>query len=449
MIQALQRLFFIVTGFSIAVSGGVFAHGDTEHHNLFNNLVRNVPNKEQRAFMLSNLTQVEQEDINKALQARGLYLTDTHNLAYLQSNICPLQVSAHRGHYNYPENSKLAVEKAAAGGFDGAEIDVRITKSGDWVVHHDRISGRAAARSNGKQIEIENSRTGEWQKLRLRDPQGKLTKQQPPLLRRVLTAWAKKRHTGQQLNIEIKSQANAAELASLNQLVTKALPSGSYFYSSLNFPVLQALRKLNADVYLSYIRDPHSQSIDTLRTSLRSEAKTNDAFNYNRHYLILSDDESHDRRLRKTKIVSAGMIRSELGANSGLQVDIRSFVLAPAIYSSAKQAGLNQVTTYSINGTEYHQQMLRDLNQQQRSLPDQAVMDTSKFKICNQLYPELTAPQSDYQGSTDYGRAIMRLPNDADYLLLEEQMKYLKYHQYIGADGQKKLLNKNRLLLVN
>ena len=84
---------------------------------------------EGRVFKLSSYTPQQVQDIQYALNARGLYWTAAQTPAYLNSQACPIDIYAHRGHFNYPENSSSSILMGAIGGFDGVEIDVMLTLS--------------------------------------------------------------------------------------------------------------------------------------------------------------------------------------------------------------------------------------------------------------------------------------------------------------------------------
>ncbi|MDA0147076.1 glycerophosphodiester phosphodiesterase [Vibrio sp. LaRot3] len=392
---------------------------------------------EGRVFKLSPYTPQQVQDIQYALNARGLYWTAAQTPAYLNGQVCPIDVYAHRGHYNYPENSSSAVLMGALGGFDGVEIDVMLTRDGYWVVHHDSYTGRATGRSDGKRYRMSRIKGKEWNTLVVRDKDGQLTNERAPYAIDAFQQWANSYHLGQQLNIEIKEDADIVELNQLLRMARESLPQGSYFFSSLEFDVLKKMRELDKHVYLGYVWEPHPTSIAKAKQTARKAAKSDVLYQkYNRQINWVSDYEARKRSRSKSQKYSAKTVRKALGANSGLHVDIRSFVGASTIYTRSHQAGLKRVATYSINGTDYHQSQLAYLKSRGRQLPDEAIMDTSKFEACHRLYPNLAAKARSYQPTTEYGRAIMKLPNDADFNRLEEQLMYLEDNHYITSNGK-------------
>ena len=392
---------------------------------------------EGRVLKLSSYTPAQVQDIQNAMQARGLYWTAAQTPAYLNGKVCPIDVYAHRGHYNYPENSSSAVLMGAIGGFDGVEIDVMLTRDGYWVVHHDSYTGRATGRSDGKRYRMSRIKGKEWNTLVVRDKDGYLTDERAPYAIDAFERWGSSYQLGQQLNIEIKEDADIVELNQLLRMARETLPRGSYFFSSLEFDVLKKLRELDKSVYLGYVWEPHPTSIAKAKQTARKAAKSDVLYQkYNRQINWVSDYEARKRSRSKSQKYSAKTVRKALGANSGLHVDIRSFVGASTIYTRSHQAGLERVATYSINGTDYHQAQLAYLKSRGRQLPDEAIMDTSKFEACHRLYPNLANKVRSYTPTTSYGRAIMQLPNDADFNRLEEQLMYLEDNHYIASNGR-------------
>ena len=90
---------------------------------------------------------------------------------------------AHRGFcLHHPENSLAAVKAAMDLGLLGTEIDLRATRDGALVLMHDSTLDRTTDGS-GTVKEMDLARV---KKLRLKDRQGRLTKEAPPTLDQVL-----------------------------------------------------------------------------------------------------------------------------------------------------------------------------------------------------------------------------------------------------------------------
>ena len=148
----------------------------------------------------------------------------------------PLNI-AHRGARNHaPENTLAAFEKAIKHGADGVELDVRLCRSGEWVVFHDLRLNRT---TNGRGY----VRRKTLHEIRNLDAGIKFSKQYHremiPTLAEVLEM-AKDRLF---LNIEIKSISLVSDhnLAQLIQLLCRARVIQKCLISSFNPLVLRRI----------------------------------------------------------------------------------------------------------------------------------------------------------------------------------------------------------------
>ena len=97
-------------------------------------------------------------------------------------------VSAHRGGAGpgYPENCIATFEQTLSKGFAMLEIDPRLTKDGQVVVHHDATLDRTTT-GIGKLVD---KTLDELQQLRLKDSEGRVTEYKIPTLDQVIR-WAR------------------------------------------------------------------------------------------------------------------------------------------------------------------------------------------------------------------------------------------------------------------
>lgn len=157
---------------------------------------------------------------------------------------------AHRGASgDFPENTRLAFEKAIEAGADMIEIDCQLTKDGHVVVFHDeRLSRTAGVKGsvNGKTLEqLKKLEIGGWQK---KSFQG----QRILTLEEVLEGVAGKadlcielkQFTGSQAGIEIKILFTLSHFDYLDQTIV----------SSFHYPCLERVRELapEARIGLTY-----------------------------------------------------------------------------------------------------------------------------------------------------------------------------------------------------
>lgn len=125
-------------------------------------------------------------------------------------------VLGHRGvRGTRPENTRVAFEQAAREGADGVELDVRLCRTGEVIVLHDRTLERVTSRRDPRDVE-----RLPWSELRHIDVgEGESV----PLLGDVL-AWALEREL--RVNVELKHDVRSRrELAEGVLRVVRAIPA--------------------------------------------------------------------------------------------------------------------------------------------------------------------------------------------------------------------------------
>lgn len=73
-----------------------------------------------------------------------------------------IPVLAHRGARPQIENTLPAIRAARAAGFTGSEIDIQMTREGNWVLHHDVRTGRVVEVPNRIAPAVSNITLTEW-----------------------------------------------------------------------------------------------------------------------------------------------------------------------------------------------------------------------------------------------------------------------------------------------
>jgi glycerophosphoryl diester phosphodiesterase len=375
-------------------------------------------------------------DLQYALADRHLYKTKAGNISLLNQS-CGIDVIARRGHVDYPENSVSGVKMAAFGDYDGAAINARLTRDNYWIAHADERTGRAVGRTDGEQFKLSRLDGSDWNSLLVRDKSGTLIGERPAYLVDILKVWRFLGSNEQPLNIEIMGEADVSDLARLDKMVRGQLGAGSYFYSSKDFSQLKQLRALNSKVYLGYVWEAHPTSVNVLRSQVTRAVGSDALFQQNqRNIAYLDRREDRARNKRRASAHNAAYVRRYLGSNSGLHVDIRSYQQYPTIQSRSRKAGLRRVSTYSINGADYHGKTLRQLHKAGRVLPNEAIIDSTKYVLCSQLEPGITAAKKRYKATTPLGRVIAKLPNDADFSRLDTQVSYVENGHYLTHYGK-------------
>jgi hypothetical protein len=130
-------------------------------------------------------------------------------------------------------------------------------------------------------------------------------------------------------------------------------------------------------------------------------------------------------------------LQKKLGSNSGLHLDIRSFMQHLSVKYRAHQLGM-KVYTYSLNGCDYHQSQLLKLTT--NKLPDGAIVDATPYKICQRLFNG-AVPKKRYQASSNVGRYITALPQDADFDRFDEMLGYQTEGYYLSLTSGLKAIH--------
>lgn len=380
----------------------------------------------------------ELADLAEAFQARGFYKTGLSNINYLGPRKCSnFELQSHRGSVSFPENSVNSVLHALDNNFDVVEIDVMLTGSNDWIVHHDKKTGRATGTVDNVQRDIGSLQRDSYGFLRHRDPETGLLKNiVPPTFVEIAKAFSRSAAPHQELNIEIKTQARKGDLEILEYLAHSILGKGNYFYSSLELKTLKLMREINPDIYVAFIQSPSRESINVLGKSLQTGAGNDPV--YLKHKDELDDYKNKaNRYLKETRFDNSlkqfQTIRHALKSNYGLNLDIRHFADSNShLIKWAKQYRV-PIGTYSINSQEYHENSLMQISETYR--PDTVIIDDSVYGFCNRFeLPNFTPTP----GAQTLGELVTSMPIDLDLNRVDELQTYSKNGLYPSVHGQLK-----------
>lgn len=372
-------------------------------------------------------------DIQLALGDRNLYLGHDGNIKMRSIAQCPMDISAHRGDFRLPESSASAISSALNDNFNSVEIDVMLLKDGTWVNHHDKQTGRATVHYTGKRYTLERMTLNEFAELKLRDKHSHdLLDTRPITAYESFKTFAAYRNPEQKLNVEIKSATYGQKLVELDRMLRQIVGQGNFYYSSADLDTLDKLRGINTEVYLGFIQSGHPTSVEILQKSLH-RGVNNDAYYLNNQKQVELVGRYGIKRYRsryKNYASNQGIrtLVAQLGSNSGLHLDIRSYMQHQQVKTYAQNFGM-KIYTYSLNGTDYHQSQLMKLSH--AKLPDGAIVDTTPLKICQQLFT-LAVPLQRYYPISPIGKYIVSLPVDADFDEFEQMQGYQNEDYYIS-----------------
>lgn len=384
-------------------------------------------------------------DVQLALGDRNLYLADNGNIKMVSIAQCPIDISAHRGDFRLPESSGRAIAEALTDNYNSVEIDVMQLKDGTWVNHHDNQTGRATVYYTGERYKLKQMSRQQYANLKLRDKDSNaLLDTRPITAYEAFNTFATYRSANQKLNVEIKSDPNGHNLVQLDNMLRHTIGLGSYYYSAADLDILEKLRGINPTVYLGFVQSGHPSSVEKLRTDLRKGVQNDAYYRDNQDHLELAGEYGTKRYRSRYKnyASSSGLekIIKRIGSNSGLHLDIRSYMQNPSVLANAKRYGM-KVYTYSLNGTDYHQSELKTLSRSK--LPDGVIVDTTPYQICQKLF-NATKPNKRYQPLSSTGRYIASLPMDADFDRFNEMLGYQQEGYYISLNDGLKIISQTQ-----
>lgn len=375
-----------------------------------------------------------QENIQRQqdLAARNLYQTRDGHVRLLSTQACALDLVAHRGHIDYPENSLSGVKAAFSAGFSKVEVDIMRLRDGTWVLHHDVTTGRASGFADGRSAAVNTLTAADFSRLRVRDPKTfQLTGENAPTLPALVNGVSSVMTDQQRLQIEFKSGASVQELAAIDRTLSGTL-GRRYEYVAQDIELLAQLRQLNPWVYLGVIEVPASTSMLEL-----SRQKT-DAQGINQgvkstHLSRRLEQRAQEayRRTRANWLTPSGMatIQQRLGSNAGIHVDHAALIQQTGAVERAAKLNI-PLYTYTVTGHAPHLSSLSQLKNK-RAMPDGAIVDDTHIKVCSAFFDVIPPPLIEAASES----FILRLPPDADFAMLADQQRLHSSGRYRTNSG--------------
>lgn len=269
-----------------------------------------------------------------------------------------IDLQAHRGFGSGPENSLSSIAAAADAGFSAVEIDVQQLGDGEWVLHHDAVTGRVVA-GTAIPVSVGSLNSADWSHLLLRDASGAHTAERPATADSALRAAA---DHGVSLNIEIKGRYGCRDIARLYHDAARVLPRDQLAFSSVDQQALECLRRQDDGVYLGLVVAPNAETIEKKYDGAKRAGlavaqllgvdgqgllnKAKDAYGQT----VSRSDALGDHALRQ--------VRQALGVNGGIHVDAQAIAADPGVVARAHETGL-AIYSYGSLGDRDHAAALR------------------------------------------------------------------------------------------
>jgi len=278
-----------------------------------------------------------------------------------QAECLGMKVQAHRGAGNAPENSLSALRNAYFGNWDGVETDLQLLGDGNWVVHHDLMTGRVV--DTGQPLSVRQMNAEQWRAASMKH-RGVTTAETPPFvadLADLATPFPAKT-----LNAEIKDLVpSCAPIEALVQQLRAGVKHGNWFLTSAVPNNLICARRADPQGYLGLIV---------------FDARNAQAFGANRVSRFIANN-ARAPRLDKPWLQR---VQQQIGMPVGVHVDARSLDANPALLADA--ASLNMpVFVYAVDGDSALAASLLRAQKRSHRWPSGVILDGSGEAFCGML----------------------------------------------------------------
>jgi glycerophosphoryl diester phosphodiesterase len=272
-----------------------------------------------------------------------------------------MQVQAHRGSAQAPENSLSALRAGYQGGWDGVETDLQQLADGAWVVHHDAVTGRIVqARAN---VSTHQLNSQDWRDARMK-LRGQVSAESPPFVGDLLKLSGE--FPARTLNAEIKDVLHGcAPVQALVAQFRRDMQHGNWFMTSGIPANLRCARAADRDGYLGLIV---------------FDARNAEALGNNRATRFIS------AKARAPKLDQAWLARvqSDIGMPVGVHVDGRTLDANPMLLSDAGMMKM-PVFVYAVDGDASLAAALRRAHERTARWPSGVIIDGNAEQFCRDV----------------------------------------------------------------
>lgn len=294
----------------------------------------------------------------KKNKAAALALLLSFVAGSVQADCLGMKVQAHRGAGNAPENSLSALRNAYFGPWDGVETDLQLLGDGNWVVHHDLLTGRVV--DAGAPRAVKQMNANEWRAASMKN-RGVTTAETPPFVTDIADLATP--FPGKTLNAEIKDIVpSCAPIDSLVNQLRAGIKHGNWFLTSGVPNNLVCARRADPQGYLGLIV---------------FDARNAEAAGANRVSRFIAKN-ARAPRLDKPWLQR---VQQQIGMPVGVHVDARSLDANPNLLTDA--ATLNMpVFVYAVDGDSALAASLLRAQKRSHRWPSGVILDGNPDAFC-------------------------------------------------------------------
>jgi glycerophosphoryl diester phosphodiesterase len=296
-----------------------------------------------------------------------------------------VEIHAHRGSQSFPENGLKALMASLDEGADAVEFDVQRLRTGEWVVHHDPLTGRVVS---GAVAPAGKLTAAQWRTLTLTGRDGAPSRERPPFLEDVLDAFAARPRAGQMLNVEAKGIYGCQALESLHGQISARLGSDRYMMTSTDPKALSCLRNLDPDLRLGLVITPSEASLEKIsKGGMSLGGALEAAQRMGAGALVKNARQVLAAQSTERHLDGAGLdaLKSSVGAPLGIHFDIETLQRDPSLIERARDRGLYALT-YALDPGDTRQVALLRGSRSSQGLTG-IIIDSNPKSACQEVKP--------------------------------------------------------------
>lgn len=295
-----------------------------------------------------------------------------------------IPVLAHRGARPVVENTLEALRAARSGGYGAAEIDIQRTSDGQWVLHHDAVTGRVVLPPNANVRRVNQVSSAEWRQARLKGVNGQIVGGSAGFF---ADAVAEAQAGGGRLEVEVKTNASCAQI---DGALDAAAPLGRNvrWTSAYRGPAacLAARARVGAPGteagYVGLIVGPPESSLTQHDARVTTAAILAERFGVpsrERWNEMANRDFATPEGVARAASLLSGAPRR------GIHLPASDIERHPRLIRAAADAGL-RTTIYADLGDNHMAQVVRSLAREERGRIDALVIDGAVAPFCGTAF---------------------------------------------------------------
>ncbi len=294
-------------------------------------------------------------------------------------NCGSIDLQAHRGSATQPENTTEAMLAAFREGYTTAELDIQRLKTGQWVLHHDILTGRAVKTKASRPVPM--LKDVDWEGARAIARDGKVSNITPSFFEDMVNATAPELKAGKKLNVEIKGRFECGAIRAARKVLAEKAPPQSWAFSSVDIEALECIRAVDSKVYLGVVVAPEpDKSLARVRQQIGDMAYRLLRAELRQH----GNPEAFYEEIGNRGLLNENGMSRIAELQAGLHIDASTLYRDPEILSIAKKKKVKVYTYYDGNDSG-HIRTLSRLKADTGLVPEGMITNEDFDKTCRAI----------------------------------------------------------------